>query len=325
MFSLFLTSCWLPFTVASMDEIKAAGEFYIFRPTSNEVGAFVLKDKETMINQRVAVVVHGMDGTAAKMVDLGRLLWQMTGDGPMQNKKIYDAVWAYQYNWQAHIDASGNAFAANLKPLLNDAKEVHIFAHSLGGLVSRWGIEKAGLGAQVKVLVMLGSPNDGVPLEKTASIVHDVFPASRYPCILDLLTSSKGESLNKQNDFLRRLNTGDSPYRTTARYFTLAGNKPTQFRGLEGGFMQLMYELLNHDPSMKTDGLVPEYSVFAPELAAKSESWATQLSQRNVVPLGHGELGGSRDNLDGQCTNNNAKQCILIRALRPWILSFSQQ
>src|SRR5262249_19620808 len=45
-------------------------------------------------------------------------------------------------------------------------KTLHIAPHSMGGLVSRWFIEREGGNAIVNKLVMLGTPNDGSPLPK---------------------------------------------------------------------------------------------------------------------------------------------------------------
>ncbi len=45
----------------------------------------------------------------------------------------------------------------------NHGKELHIVAHSMGGLVSRWFIEKEGGEKVVRHLVMLGTPNGGSP------------------------------------------------------------------------------------------------------------------------------------------------------------------
>src|SRR5262249_17942240 len=45
----------------------------------------------------------------------------------------------------------------------NHGKTLHIVAHSMGGLISRWFIEREGGNQVVQHLIMLGTPNAGSP------------------------------------------------------------------------------------------------------------------------------------------------------------------
>jgi tetratricopeptide (TPR) repeat protein/pimeloyl-ACP methyl ester carboxylesterase len=76
----------------------------------------------------------------------------------------------FAYDWRLSIAHSGALFAETLKEALAEAEKrnrpVHIFAHSMGGLVARWALGTHGLWDRFEKrigsrLVMLGTPNGG--------------------------------------------------------------------------------------------------------------------------------------------------------------------
>ena len=81
--------------------------------------------------------------------------------------ELYDLVLTYDYESlnipiEQHAIALGQRLAAvGLNP--NHDKVLHIVAHSMGGLVARWFIEREAGNQIVNHLIMLGTPNAGSP------------------------------------------------------------------------------------------------------------------------------------------------------------------
>ena len=137
------------------------------------------------------------------------------------------------------ISSNGDLFAKKLeefKKMFPD-QEIHIFSHSMGGLVSRWAINKCE--APFSSLVMAGTPNNGAYLpdkifEKefasyyfllallnefssgtwNMSDLKDLFQQS-VPGIYDL---GKGSSL------IKTINDAEDKKQNFRKYFVLAGN-----------------------------------------------------------------------------------------------------
>ena len=112
---------------------------------------------------RVLVAVHGIIGDTRSLV--GSLLpFAHPGDA---EPSLYDLVLAFDYE-SLNTSIEGNA--RSLKECLIDvglgpghSKTVHIVAHSMGGLISRWMIEREGGSSMIEHLVMAGTPNGGSP------------------------------------------------------------------------------------------------------------------------------------------------------------------
>jgi hypothetical protein len=128
-------------------------------------------------------------------------------------------VWPCPYDWRLSIEDSGKQFAARLREALQEAEArkqaVHVFAHSMGGLVARWALSCEGLWSRFEDrrgsrLLMLGTPNGGshsIPWllmgrEKTLRMLgrvdlrHDrrelVELFRRYPGVLQLMPHGEG-------------------------------------------------------------------------------------------------------------------------------------
>jgi hypothetical protein len=107
---------------------------------------------------RIALFVHGIIGDTREMAACLRRA------GVADR---YDLVLTFDYeNLQDPIADTAQALktrleAAGLKP--GHGKSLDIIAHSMGGLVSRWFIEREGGHAIVRRLIMLGTPNGGSP------------------------------------------------------------------------------------------------------------------------------------------------------------------
>ncbi len=117
--------------------------------------------------QKIVVFVHGIIGDTESMVPSVETA-QAVEDGLLKPlKEIYDLVLTYDYE---SINTTIEMNALKLRQRLQSVglgaghgKTVHIVAHSMGGLVSRWFIEQEGGNEIVQHLIMLGTPNAGSP------------------------------------------------------------------------------------------------------------------------------------------------------------------
>ena len=79
----------------------------------------------------------------------------------------YDLVLTFDYeNLQDPIAETARALKERLAAVglgADHGKSVDVVAHSMGGLVSRWFIEREGGNRAIQRLIMLGTPNGGSP------------------------------------------------------------------------------------------------------------------------------------------------------------------
>src|SRR5262249_37593345 len=113
-------------------------------------------------------------------------------------------VFPFAYDWRDDLDKAADDLAARIKAW-RGGKPVHLVAHSMGGLVSRWFISKypdlwkdmqdpSGLQSGGR-LIMLGTPNRGsltIPLvlsgkERTVRLLAACDITHRLPELLDIL------------------------------------------------------------------------------------------------------------------------------------------
>ncbi|MBW4477218.1 MAG: caspase family protein [Tolypothrix brevis GSE-NOS-MK-07-07A] len=130
------------------------------------------KDKE-IIKARVAqaekivLYVHGIVGDTASMVPSVNHAFVEVDGNQRSIKELYDVVLTFDYeNIKTTIEENAKFLGERLQEIglgANHGKQLHIVAHSMGGLVSRWFIEREGGNQIVQHLVMLGTPNAGSP------------------------------------------------------------------------------------------------------------------------------------------------------------------
>ena len=144
----------------------------------------------------------------------------------------FDLVLTYDYeNLSTPIPVTARTLktqlaAAGLQE--GDNHRLTLLVHSMGGLVSRWFIEREGGNQVVDHLVMCGTPNNGSPFGKvdgarkimsvlmglSLNYVPVLIPFSS--AMLLLLNKSKGltptlEQMNPASDFIQTLNTSPDP------------------------------------------------------------------------------------------------------------------
>ncbi len=119
--------------------------------------------------KRIVLFVHGIIGDTESMVpSVHRAKVQVNGtEYPLFDPNVYDLVLAFDYE---NLNTSISDNARSLKERLaavglgkGHDKQLHIVAHSMGGLVSRWFIEREGGNEVINHLIMLGTPNNGSP------------------------------------------------------------------------------------------------------------------------------------------------------------------
>ncbi len=117
--------------------------------------------------KRILLYIHGIIGETRTMVPSAQLAQVATIDETGPLARLYDLILSFDYEnintpiQQTARDLKAGLAAVGLGP--GHGKMLHVVAHSMGGLVSRWFIEREGGNQVVQHLVMLGTPNAGSP------------------------------------------------------------------------------------------------------------------------------------------------------------------
>ncbi len=196
-----------------------------------------LKDKKV---KRIAIYIHGIIGDTESLVSTIKQPVLKPNRENTSISELYDLILTFDYE---NLNTTIEQNAQNLKRLLRDVglsenhgKELHIIAHSMGGLVSRWFIEREGGNKVVQHLIMLGTPNAGSPW----SVVEDwvkltlgiglnglslvAWPAKVVAMLMGTLEKNIRVTLAQMNptsDFLNSLAASDDP---GIPYSIIAGN-----------------------------------------------------------------------------------------------------
>ena len=124
---------------------------------------FQVRDRVAKAN-RILLFVHGIIGDTESMVPSVQLA-KLADARPLAS--LYDLVLTFDYeNLNTTIEDNGRKLKARLEEVglrAGHGKALDIAAHSMGGLVSRWFIEREGGNQIARRLVMLGTPNGGSP------------------------------------------------------------------------------------------------------------------------------------------------------------------
>jgi hypothetical protein len=117
--------------------------------------------------KRILLYVHGIIGDTLGLVVSAQLGKVKQGDAEVPLKNNYDLILALDYeSIKTEIGENARLLKKRLAEVgLSEGhgKTLHVVAHSMGGLVSRWFIEREGGNRIVERLVMLGTPNAGSP------------------------------------------------------------------------------------------------------------------------------------------------------------------
>ncbi|MGB3297328.1 MAG: hypothetical protein WBA76_03585, partial [Phormidesmis sp.] len=124
-------------------------------------------EKRVAHAKNIVIYVHGITDSTQSMLPSIQAARINTEGQTRPLGEMYDLILTYDYE---SLNTSVAASAVQLKRKLaaigivpGHGKTVHIIAHSMGGLVSRWWVEKEGGDAVIQHLIMLGTPNAGSP------------------------------------------------------------------------------------------------------------------------------------------------------------------
>ncbi len=126
----------------------------------------VVKQKVALA-QNIILYIHGIIGDTESLVtSIQRAKVEINGQQrPL--REAYDLALTFDYeNLHTTIEENAQLLKQRLEAVglgANHGKELQIVAHSMGGLVSRWFIEREGGNKIVQHLIMLGTPNAGSP------------------------------------------------------------------------------------------------------------------------------------------------------------------
>lgn len=190
--------------------------------------------------KRIALYIHGIIGDTESLVSTIEQPVSQPDGQERSIGKLYDVVLTFDYE---NLNTTIEQNAQHLKRRLRDVglsenhdKELHIIAHSMGGLVSRWFIEREGGNKVVQHLIMLGTPNAGSPwsvvedwVKLTLGIALNGLstiapPAKVVAMLMGTLEKNIRVSLAQMNptsDFLNSLAATDDP---GIPYSIIAGN-----------------------------------------------------------------------------------------------------
>ena len=182
----------------------------------------------------VLLYVHGIIGDTEAMARSSRINGKSGAIG-----SEYDAVLTFDYE---SLDTSIEENAASLGKMLSTVglgghhgKRFDIIAHSMGGLVSRYLIERIG-GVDVHRLISLGTPNDGSPwstVQKWATAVIAfaangfipvAWPVTALAAVLGTIEKfdTALDQMQPGSDFLKQLRTAPDP---GTPYHIVVGNR----------------------------------------------------------------------------------------------------
>jgi pimeloyl-ACP methyl ester carboxylesterase len=207
--------------------------------------------------QRILLYIHGIIGDTRGMA-ASAFSSGLAGTIPSANDS-FDLVLTFDYeNLNTAIEDTARDLKQRLASVGLDTdhgKELHIVAHSMGGLVARWFIEHEGGDRVVDHLVMLGTPNGGSPWPVVADWATSVIAIglnglSKIPWpptvlgTLAKLTTKVGAAASKHagsievalaemspdSEFLKKLNLTQD---VAVRYSILAGNTSLVVAALE--------------------------------------------------------------------------------------------
>ncbi len=221
--------------------------------------------------------------------------------------KHYDLVLTFDYE---NLNTRIQDVARDLKQRLaevglgeNHGKTLHIVAHSMGGLVSRWFIEREKGNRVVQKLVMLGTPNGGSPWPSVQDWAFSMmgiglngltgfaWPAEAFGSLLGVIESGDVtlDQMVAGSDFLTDLGRSEDP---KVAYHLLAGDTSLMAAALQpsdGESTSLLQRLLQ---KLRPKSLIHSAAALAfwnqpNDIAASVASISNVPMQRDPAPIIH--------------------------------------
>jgi pimeloyl-ACP methyl ester carboxylesterase len=165
--------------------------------------------------KNIVIFVHGIIGDTEIMVQTMKRI-------SLENR--YDLALAFDYeSLDSHIPETAAAFQKALENIGINAKtaqNVHIIAHSMGGLVSRYMLEKGKNPPKIAHLIQVGTPNNGSPWGDFQAMVQFFLPrlinygggaVGLPPFVTKIIAYGAGVIFDKINNTLEDMQP-DSPF-----------------------------------------------------------------------------------------------------------------
>jgi len=208
------------------------------------------QDNKQVIRSKIDLLlfIHGIIGDTKSLV-LSVQKATFTEDG--QQKALqdrYDLILACDYeNLHTTIEENAKLLKQRLEEIglgTNHGKQLHIVAHSMGGLVSRTLIEREGGNQIVQHLVMLGTPNAGSPwpsiqdwafaalgigLNQMSSIAWPTIVIAGLVAFLEASDNAL-DQMNPQSPFISSIANNPDP---NVQYTIIAGDRSIRQEALE--------------------------------------------------------------------------------------------
>lgn len=244
---------------------------------------------------RVVLFVHGIIGDTRAMA--------ASAYGPRLGGR-YDLVLAFDYeNINTPIEETARLLgqrlaAVGLAP--GHDKVLHIVAHSMGGLVSRWFVEREGGAGAVGHLVMLGTPNAGSPWPKVQdwgtvalslgmnALSATFWPAHVVPALLKLIEKVDVtlDQMNPGSTLLEGLAASGAP---GVGYTLLAGNTSippaalTMENGRPGRAARLLSKILHGAAGVPFFGQPNDIAVSVASAEGVPSGWTPRAAAVEVA------------------------------------------
>jgi pimeloyl-ACP methyl ester carboxylesterase len=223
------------------------------------------KDQEIIKAQvaqakKIILYIHGIVGDTASMVPSVKHRFVEVDGKERSIKELYDVVLAFDYeNIQTTIEENAKSLGEKLQEIglgANHGKQLHIVAHSMGGLVSRWFIERLGGNQVVQHLVMLGTPNAGSP----------------WPAIQDWVFAALGIGLNQLSAIVW-------PTKIVADLLKVLENNDKSLEQMQPDSPILKQLAENPDPGVLYTIIAGDRSVMATAMALQGDKQINPLKQ----------------------------------------------
>lgn len=166
----------------------------VFDPQTADYGKEALAPESLAGKPRILLLIHGIIGHSSGMASCLNLIH---AEGQASLGSQYDLILTFDYeNLNTRLQDAAKALKAQLEQVgvtAASGQRLDILAHSMGGLVARWFIEREGGDALVNRLVMVGTPNGGTPiatLKENGYVVLKTWAYSNLVAILNGLTTA---------------------------------------------------------------------------------------------------------------------------------------
>jgi pimeloyl-ACP methyl ester carboxylesterase len=308
-----------------------SSQWWTYDSESNEFIQCLPQYKITITGPRIALLVHGFQADWRMMQPLAHFLREFTFQNETRNAYMhYGNILAFNYSSTMYnIEQLAEQFANSIQPLLGNM-QIELFAHSLGGIICRYALKDLGLIEYITRLVMLGSPNHGIPTGVVRTLTRLLrlakYVALSYSPVLQELECGRLDQPHQEDasEFLQDLNRRRSranrdSFASRADYYSIAGNAyhdlltlPYSFGSSLGTLLHQIYAWMSRT-TREHDGLVAVHSVHSPVL--RDESYAWKLSLRSAIPhaatfsVNHGSMLGVNAKMvvPGQCFLDQAE------------------